>query len=264
MYLIGSRFRKGAGDWDLVLEEENFASSKGIDICPKELELLEVCQKFDSGEVVETPLGIAKVVSPIGLMIIRRSHLRRPLNFSKNILEYHRMKKEFGPIPEEDFPLLEKITKANKKLYGDKTPSLNKSKADFFDDYVTKYYDHDDIHRATCYYDEPIFTKLKPDSDKVWCSKSKFFELSLEDRIRCVREEGFVIALERFIIPKIKNSEKAPPPRFCFEKALNKICTTLTSGWFRDFAIENYIEIISHNYPFMERFTQWDRTLKNS
>ena len=44
-----------------------------------------------------------------------------------------------------------------------------------------------------------------------------------------------VIALERYLIPMIsKNQETA------YNLALVRICTTLTKGWFRQFAIDNY------------------------
>ena len=44
-----------------------------------------------------------------------------------------------------------------------------------------------------------------------------------------------VIALERYLIPMIsKNHETS------YHLALVRICTTLTKGWFRQFAIDNY------------------------
>lgn len=44
-----------------------------------------------------------------------------------------------------------------------------------------------------------------------------------------------VIALERYLIPMIsKNHESS------YHSALVRICTTLTKGWFRQFAIDNY------------------------
>ena len=44
-----------------------------------------------------------------------------------------------------------------------------------------------------------------------------------------------VIALERYLIPMAsKNHETS------YQLALNRICTMLTKGWFRQFAIDNY------------------------
>ena len=251
MYLIGSR--NPNSDYDLVLEHEDIKPSPQIDIAPKELGLLEVCKYYESGDVVETPVGKAKLVGDLGLMLIRRSHLYRPLNFEKHIRAYHKYKEKlFSQTDINYFNILKDLIKRTKALYPDRHPSLKQNKGEFFDDYVTKIYEHDDIHYATCYYDRPIYESLKSNSETVWCEKSKWEQLSHEDKIKCVQEEAFVIAIERFILPN-----KGYPPKFAFSKAITRICTNLTSGWFRDFAIENWPEISNCNYNFYERFLTW-------
>src|SRR4051794_39637017 len=44
-----------------------------------------------------------------------------------------------------------------------------------------------------------------------------------------------VIALERYLIPMISKNQETS-----YQSALVRICTTLTKGWFRQFAIDNY------------------------
>ena len=44
-----------------------------------------------------------------------------------------------------------------------------------------------------------------------------------------------VIALERYLIPMISKNQETS-----YNLALVRICTTLTKGWFRQFAIDNY------------------------
>jgi hypothetical protein len=34
------------------------------------------------------------------------------------------------------------------------------------------------------------------------------------------------------------------PAKLAFYKSVNKICTTLCSGWFRSYAIDNYTEVL--------------------
>ena len=49
-----------------------------------------------------------------------------------------------------------------------------------------------------------------------------------------------VIALERYLIPMAsKNHETS------YQLALIRICTTLTKGWFRQFAIDNYPRLLN-------------------
>ncbi|POG71333.1 hypothetical protein GLOIN_2v1606934, partial [Rhizophagus irregularis DAOM 181602=DAOM 197198] len=60
-----------------------------------------------------------------------------------------------------------------------------------------------------------------------------------------------VIALERYLIPMSSKNQDTS-----YRSALVKICTSLTKGWFRQFAIDNYprlsnldkdLMLIAHN-----------------
>ncbi len=69
-------------------------------------------------------------------------------------------------------------------------------------------------------------------------------------------EEAYVIALERKIIPTMKGS---PGPFWkpfdAFKWALMRICTTLCSGFFRQWAIDNYFLILNSYDPgFVDKF----------
>src|SRR3954453_2867189 len=65
--------------------------------------------------------------------------------------------------------------------------------------------------------------------------KSLFQKIDYQTQLNCVKEEAMVIALERYLIPMTsKNHESS------YRSALVRICTTLTKGWFRQFAIDNY------------------------
>lgn len=83
----------------------------------------------------------------------------------------------------------------------------------------------------------------------VWCEKDKWELFTHEQKINCVREECFVIAIERYLMWR-----KNYPAKFAFMEALYRVCTTLTSNWFRDFAIENWPEIHNHDYDFVGKF----------
>jgi hypothetical protein len=263
VYLIGSRAlnfflpRNVEGkDWDLVLEQEDILRTQECDLAPTELPTLKVCQVFDSGKTIATPYGEAKLPSLMGLMLLKRSHLHRPLGFEKHIRDYHAMRAVCEPDTRY-LLIIKDLIKATKSLYGDRVPSLKKSKTEFFDDYVTKHYEHDSIHAATCYGPRPIFERLKPEGDEsVWCSKNLWDGLSHQDMVRCVREEAFVIALERFIIPELILDKPHRSAKMAFGLAVTKICTTLCSGWFRDFAIENWPEIMNLDHDFLGKFNE--------
>ena len=77
------------------------------------------------------------------------------------------------------------------------------------------------------------------DGAEVECDKEKFFSAGERIRLYGVLEEAQVLALERSQIPFRGKVE----PRRSFDIALQKVCTSITSGWFREFAWENFDKV---------------------
>jgi len=136
--------------------------------------------------------------------------------------------------------LLEWYKMREKETYNYKHPSLNKGKKDFFVDnfYV---WEHDDIHAAVALHGAPAFTFFKEDTAEVKCSKEKFFNCGDHIRLAAVYEESCVLALERHQIP----NDFQPDPRKSFLMSLERVCTGITSGWFREYAWESYDKVVN-------------------
>jgi len=114
-------------------------------------------------------------------------------------------------------------------------------------------YEHDDLHRTTCYYDEPLYLKAKDDRSLAIIPRHNFERMSHLDRSRLVREECHAIALERVVIPaRALNLPCNPDHAYLY--ALHRICTDLATGWFRDFAIESFDELAAADTDFAGRF----------
>ena len=114
-------------------------------------------------------------------------------------------------------------------------PNLSVSKSEFFkDDFYTV--DHDSIHRAVALFDKPAYTYYMKDGSEVMTDRQKFFTMPFEIQLAGVYEETCVLALERSQIP----NDFSVDPNKIFLYALEKVCTSITSGWFREFAWENY------------------------
>jgi hypothetical protein len=122
-------------------------------------------------------------------------------------------------------------------------PNLNQSKDEFFnpeDDFYV--YDHDSIHEAIAVGDRPAYVKYAIDGQEVLSSKKKFFnEVDETTRLFGVYEEACVLALERSQIPNDFKVDRD----WSFKKALEKVCTSITSGWFREYAWEHYDEVLA-------------------
>jgi hypothetical protein len=129
-------------------------------------------------------------------------------------------------------------------VHGKKRAYLAKTNEDFFKDGVKRVYIHDDLHAAVAYYDAPLYTRLKPDLARASCAKDLFMALSPDDRIRCIREEAYVTALERFLIPKeFKTSTYGS-----YRGALKLLLTSMTRGWFPRYAAEHWEEVSAKTF----------------
>ena len=250
--LIGSRaiahwnpeFKiRSNSDWDIIGSEcENtfYRSELGIPDedriewhDPNHLNNRDMVCIFETGD---------RVISPYALAVMYRSHLHRDWNWDAHITKYHKF---ILPLLKSDLhlsdPILLERIKLTKETYPQGNPKLNKSNDEFFDDPVEKVYDHDFLHELYAYEDRPMFEKLKrPEQfDLAWCNKDLWEQLSQTQKLQCVAEETYVIATERFMVPNDWNY----PTKKAFYFALKKVCTTLTSGWFRDFAIDNFPQV---------------------
>lgn len=143
-----------------------------------------------------------------------------------------------------------------KDTYNYAHPKLNQGKKDFFtpdafpegkSPYV---YDHDSIHEAVCIYDRPAYEHFSDGPVKV--SREQFEACPEEIKLASVYEESAVLALERSVIPFNTDPYKA------FHIALEKCCTSIASGWWRDYAWENYFKVkevlLLQNPTFVEKF----------
>lgn len=176
------------------------------------------------------------------LYALKMSHryLRNNPHFKKTMDHIHQMRELLGSS-DIDPKLVEWLAFREKETYNYAHPNLKQSKGDFFaDDKVPYKYDHDTIHLAVKMFDKPAYEYFKADGAQVQCSQEKFNALSDELKIAAVLEESYVLALERCLIPE----DFRPNPHKAFTIALEKVCTSITSGWFREYAWENYNRVM--------------------
>jgi hypothetical protein len=251
MLLIGSRalaaqdptFKlKPDADWDIVHNSPK-DSFTVLTHTKSEFHWLEpdqyIYDNFRSGVSVNIQGLSVECVSLRGLAAIKRSHLWRDHFFEKHITQYHQhLKKHRDP---RDDQFIKDRAKATKEMIRYAQPSLLKSNEEFFDDAVDKKFDHDWLHELAAFGDHPIYLDMKRDTSLAWCEKDLWDQFPQEKKLQCVAEETTVIAIERFLVP---NNWKYSLFG-AYYKALTKVCTTLSSGWFRDFAIDNHPEVMA-------------------
>jgi len=222
-------------------------------------ELLEGTRQHGGGRI-RPFLGHALVVAPLDhLYTLKMSHryLKNSPHFLKTRNDIMLMRAMNAKIFDAQW-----LKQREAETYTYKHPKLNVMKGDFFKgDEVPYIYDHDTIHQSMAHATDyrvdninnrvPSYKLYMKDGAEVHSDKAKFFALPEIFRLWGVLEEAQVLALERSQIPF---AGKVDAKR-SFDMALQKVCTSITSGWFREYAWENFDKVSSmYEADYVERF----------
>lgn len=190
------------------------------------------------------------VASPNVIYMLKMSHRYRKdsPHFLKTMNDIHFLRKHGCFIPDE-WQSFYKQRMAD--TYTNVLPKLNQSKKMFFDNSSSIYtLDHDSIHEAVKHNKKPAYEYFKADEKEVMCSQDLFFRLPHKFRILAGLEEAYVLSIERSIHPYPDVDRK-----WAFDMALMKLCTSISSGWFREYCWESYYAIqMMYNVEYVDRF----------
>lgn len=226
-------------------------------LCGKSSSLfVEANKLFATSLCVDKFLGTYDIADPYVLFFIKKSHIAFNVHWDKNIKDYHFLKSKLDFIltPQQEGLLtrayqarLAETTERHSKHEGIKPGVDNDA---FFNKYkVSRVVPHDSIHQGMAYFDSPLFLKLKRDINSAEVCEDLFNSLSYDDRVKCIQEEAFVLALERIIIPK-RNSDLTPWKfNLAFEYALRRLSTDLKDNpsFIKEFSLENYPDIVNYS-----------------
>lgn len=125
---------------------------------------------------------------------------------------------------------------------------FTKESEDFFDDYVSRENVHDELHEKVKKFEQPAFKYLQePGQTTVYVDEKKFYETTEEIRRAVVIEEAQVLALERFLLPKIKENEFLSYLHFI--KVLVERCAPL---WMTIYIINNLNYFLTYKNKFYD------------
>ena len=150
-------------------------------------------------------------------------------------------------------------------------PNLNTDKKSFFKDnfYI---YDHDSIHEQIAIEDKPVYLLYMKDNEPVMTDKNKFYKLDRYHQLLGVVEEAMTLACERLLlmpdnqaqIDKQLKTDNKDIFIFAFMLCLKKVCTTITSGYFREFAHENYDDAMKLFFELNPNGNEYYLRVKNN
>lgn len=205
----------------------------------------------------------AKVLTPPFVRAMERAALYYPVRWERHADAYHQLKaRQLQESPDicaqVQAARVAELQERYRHRFNATTKSLMMKNEEFFARYpyaFLRVYRHDDLHVATAYGQTPLYEQLKNDQSLAYVPRRNFDQRAPRDQIRVVQEEGYAIALERVVIPSLEFGLPYDPVD-AFRFAVRRICTNLTRGWFRDFAIEHQPEVVSSAKDYVADFQQ--------
>jgi len=189
-------------------------------------------------ESIETPFGWVPTLDMLFTIKSSHKYLKNSPHFWKTVADYHIMKR-LGAKVRPEYESFLKLRESETYTYTH--PKLNQGKDTFFaDDNISYVWDHDTIHESVARFDRPAYTYYMKDGEQVMTSKEKFFACPREIQLAGVVEEAAVLAIERSLVPH----PGVWTPEYAWKFALAKVCSSITSGWFREFGYDNLPEIV--------------------
>lgn len=161
------------------------------------------------------------------LYTIKISHAQWDLannTWEKHVYDIVQLKRAGAVLDVELHKLLYKVWEQE---HGVKVMDLDQDKRAFFDDAVRRTYDHDSLHDSVAYGEFPIYTEVLKDGAEVDIDMKKLKALPLKRFVALIKEEIFVTALERIVIPK----DYDVSPGAAYWWAFRRTATSLTKGW---------------------------------
>lgn len=220
--------------------------------------LVELCEDVKPKDF--PVLGVEIVVAPLTLLYtLKMTHrFKKGSHFLKTRSDIMFMREMGISIP-SDHDTQEFFRLRQNEALNYEHPKLNRSKSEFFSPVVDYVYDHDSVHWAIRRGPQPAYEYFKPPGNEVLTSRSMFEDLPYDIQLNAVIEESTVLALERSQIPH----RGKITPMDSFKIALEKVCTSITSGWFRTFAWENYDAALAAADPqYAEKFFRLSSTVR--
>jgi hypothetical protein len=179
-----------------------------------------------------TGIGGEQLLTPGILLTLKLSHLTYDIRWKKHAEQAVWMLEQ-GIFPTS--PLYDKLAVYWEERHGKKRANLMKSNDDFFKNGVTYTYVHDSLHEAISHPNRPLYEKCKPDLTKAYLSGKLFEGMPESEKLKLCREEIYVTALERFLVPTHFKMD----PVIANRRAIHRLCVSMTKGWFPKYILCN-------------------------
>lgn len=217
--------------------------SNALEVNSKRVEYYDVPPIY---KYIENPHSL--YLSPDLLYTLKVSHCLWDIHWDKTMFDIQFFQNKGCKLNVELFYELYEYWKS---IHNTKRTNFDKSNEDFFNDKVVRTYNHDDLHRIIMKTDQPLFNLIKKDLNGAEIDADLFGKLDITTKFDIVREEAYVIALERWLIPEITSN-----PQVAYSRALKALITRLSPVWLVLFIAENYSTLKKLDSNFYLKFKE--------
>lgn len=292
MLLIGSRaakyhfpFYRKPKDYDFVAykpEVEDFLSNfnyKDISTHDKKIRAkvdldkptifeFELAEKIPSSNELyymsgtyfkDTNLNLTyKVASPENLFLIKKSHICFNIHWKKNIADYLFLKSRLDETKFDNnwHSVFNQRFQETKNRVKFKDRNFDVDNSEFFkisEKAVNRVIHHDNLHLATCFFSHPIFMDVKDDLSKAAMNPAKVAALSHELKIKLIQEECMALALERYILPCVRDKKEFNARHAYMDTACRMVYNYLPM-FLKFFAADHFLEILNLKIDYVKKF----------
>lgn len=253
--LVTAEWMYGANRFDCtVMENHPTGAEHPFDKSNREL----MCLAKQYGTHIQVNQTISLYIASIELLeAILSSHIYHPKDFTKYISQLGRLRSYLRttispPMVWKRSSEMETFLIQRRKATDERlgmVPASHITMKDqtnetFLDSkklVIQTFLPHDDIHERVKLGKTAMHHRIRKDLSKPMCDEGLFQALHPSEQLQCVQEEAMTIALERYLLT---NDMELEQEQSAYEKALVRVCTTLTKGWFREFAVDHYQDLV--------------------
>lgn len=173
------------------------------------------------------------VMSLEALVLLKLSHAQFNVHWEKTIEDLRAFETAkpgiLASVLSNNFKLYARLVEFWAGIHGAKSVKFTEA---LFNDNVTRYTDHDALHKFVN--PNPAYRQVLVDGSQTLVSYPKFQKLDNSEKLALAAEEVLVVALERFIHLDAESAVKA---------AYKQLVTSMTKGRFTDFLLVSVVDL---------------------
>lgn len=212
---------------------------RDVDVLSPEVSPVPMVIDYQWHEMAEKVLAASKhpvFADPDILLTLKLSHSHWNIWWKKTVIDITLLKDRGARVNEG---LYRELLPVWERVHGKKHVNLNTTVSEFFDDNVTRRYDHEALHHHLALDGPPAHMKARTNKDSPWLTEKD--AVSNGD----LRE---VLALEEIMVTAVERADLGSASTYtdivkAIDMAHRVLATSMSKGWFSRYLVWNYRDL---------------------